>query len=207
MTSALRSKGALFILSSPSGAGKSSLARALTQSDNNLQLSISATTRLPRPDEIDGMHYHFYSLDKFNDLARNQKFIEYNTIYGNQYGTPKQAVIDILGQKQDVLFDVDTQGMVSIKVSNLAQVVSIFVLPPSLAELESRLQRRAQDTADVVARRLQMAKSEISLAPLYDYVIVNEKFDDALEQIQSIISAERHKKQYLDLLDSAIKSF
>lgn len=202
----LRSQGIVFIVSSPSGAGKSSLCGAVINADSRLQLSVSATTRLPRVGERDGHDYHFYSKAVFDEMVVNHEFIEHATIYGNHYGTPKAPVLNALQDNRDVLFDVDTQGMMEIRAANLAQTVSIFILPPSIKELASRLRSRAKDSEEAISRRLGLAEKEMKFASFYDYVVVNDDFYKALEAVQAIITAERYRRHGLDHLGSFIET-
>ncbi|CAK6508831.1 guanylate kinase [Rickettsia helvetica] len=186
------SKGLIIILSSPSGTGKSSLAKALLKIDNNLRLSISTTTRKPRLGEVEGINYYFKTGLEFEELVKQNKFLEYAKIYDNYYGTPKEYVEMLLNQGLDVLFDIDWQGARSIK-KNAADVVAIFVLPPSIEILEQRLRNRATDNEEAIKLRMQSAQNEISHANEYDYVITNDDFDRTLKKIHAIIVAEREK--------------
>ena len=186
------SEGLMIILSSPSGTGKSSLAESLLKIDNNLRLSISATTRKPRLGEVEGINYYFKSSLEFEELVKQNKFLEYAKIYDNYYGTPKEYVEMLLKQGLDVLFDIDWQGARSIK-KNAANVVAIFVLPPSIETLEQRLRNRATDNEAAIKLRMQSAQNEISHANDYDYVVTNDDFDRTLKKIHAIIVAEREK--------------
>ncbi|BBJ32221.1 guanylate kinase [Rickettsia asiatica] len=185
-------KGLIIILSSPSGTGKSSLAKALLKIDNNLRLSISTTTRKPRLGEVEGINYYFKTGLEFEELVKQNKFLEYAKIYDNYYGTPKEYVEMLLNQGLDVLFDIDWQGARSIK-KNAANVVAIFVLPPSIEILEQRLRNRATDNEEAIKLRMQSAQNEISHANEYDYVITNDDFDRTLKKIHAIIVVEREK--------------
>ncbi|HJD55308.1 MAG TPA: guanylate kinase [Rickettsia endosymbiont of Pyrocoelia pectoralis] len=190
--SANPNKGIIIILSSPSGAGKSSLTKGLLQMDNNLRLSVSATSRKPRPGEVDGVNYHFKSKLEFEELIKQDKFLEYARIYDNYYGTPKEYVETLLNQGLDVLFDIDWQGARAIK-QNATNIVSIFILPPSLEVLEQRLRNRATDSEESIKLRMESAQNEISHASEYDYVITNDDFNDTLQNIYKIIVDEREK--------------
>ncbi|MCC8417962.1 MAG: guanylate kinase [Rickettsia endosymbiont of Bryobia graminum] len=194
----IKDKGFVIILSSPSAAGKSSLAKALLNIDNNLRISISTTTRLPRPGEIDKVDYYFKTSDEFNELIKQKAFLEYANVYGNNYGTIKKTVTDYLNNNVDVLFDVDYQGMKSIK-EKLDNVITIFILPPSLNILKQRIKNRGQDNKETVELRMQYAVKEIEYAKHYDYIVVNDNFDAALKTIHSIITAERSKRLRIDL--------
>ncbi|AAU04209.1 guanylate kinase [Rickettsia typhi] len=185
-------KGLIIILSSPSGTGKSSLAKELLKIDNNLRLSISVTTRKPRLGEVDGINYYFKTDLEFKTLVKQNKFLEYAKIYNDYYGTPKEYVKMLLKQGLDVLFDIDWQGVRSIK-KNTNNVVTIFVLPPSLEILEQRLRNRATDNEETIKLRMQSAQHEISYANEYDYVVINDDFGQTLKKIHEIIVAERAK--------------
>ncbi|MFY9589179.1 guanylate kinase [Rickettsia endosymbiont of Halotydeus destructor] len=188
-------KGLIIILSSPSGAGKSSLTRALLQIDDNLRLSVSATTRSIRSKEVEGVSYYFKNKEEFKELIKQNMFLEYAEIYGNYYGTIKKDVDDLLNQGLDVLFDIDWQGARSIKQAT-SNVLTIFVLPPSLEVLEQRLRHRAADSEEVIKLRMQSAASEITHSSEYDYIVTNDDFDVTVKKIHSIIVAERAKRQY-----------
>ncbi len=185
----------MLVLSSPSGAGKSTIARFLLESDNNLTMSVSATTRLPRPGEVDGEHYYFVSREKFDDMVRNDEFLEHATVFGNSYGTPKAPVEAAMEEGRDVLFDVDWQGAQEIRQYAADDLVSVFVLPPSVEELENRLFNRAQDSEEVVRARMAKATLEMSHWEAYDYVIINAYVDDSVVNVQSILAAERLKRR------------
>lgn len=185
--------GKLYIVSAPSGAGKSSLIDALLNRfnlDDKLRLSISHTTRAPRPGEIDHVNYHFVSKAEFQAIIDRQGFYEYATVFDNFYGTSREIVEQWTQAGHDVLFDIDWQGARQLKRLN-PEATGIFILPPSLEELRSRLEKRAQDSEEVINKRMQKALSEISHFPEYDYVIVNDDFDQSLLQLRSIIVAGR----------------
>ncbi|XVN41628.1 MAG: guanylate kinase [Rickettsia endosymbiont of Argas persicus] len=188
-----KNKGLIIILSSPSGAGKSSLTKSLLEIDNNLRLSISATTRKPRPNEQDGISYYFKTKSEFEDLIKHDKFLEYAKIYENYYGTPKEYVENILNQGLDILFDIDWQGAKSIK-QNATNAVSIFILPPSLEVLEQRLRNRKTDNEEAIKLRMASAQAEIAHANDYDYIVTNDDFNETLHKIHSIIMEERKKR-------------
>ncbi|ADE30328.1 guanylate kinase [Rickettsia prowazekii] len=187
-----KNKGLIIILSSPSGTGKSSLAKELLKIDNNLRLSISVTTRKPRLGEVDGINYYFKSDREFKTLVKQNKFLEYAKIYNDYYGTPKEYVKMLLKQGFDVLFDIDWQGVRSIK-KNTNNVITIFILPPSIEILEQRLRNRATDNEETIKLRMQSAQNEISHANEYDYVVINDDFSQTLKKIHEIIVAERAK--------------
>jgi guanylate kinase len=193
----IRRRGLMLVLSSPSGAGKTTLARSLLEGDSNITLSVSATTRAKRPNETEGRDYFFVTSEKFDQMEANDEFYEHATVFDRRYGTPKQPVLSALGRGRDVLFDIDWQGTQQMKERAREDLVSIFVLPPSHDELERRLKTRAQDTDAVVAERMAKAASEISHWPEYDYVIVNADLERALAQVKSILEAERARRARL----------
>lgn len=187
--------GLLIILSSPSGAGKSTLARRLMEWDPSLRFSVSATTRKPRPGEVEGEHYYFRDREAFNTMVEAGNMLEHAEVFGNFYGTPREPVEQAMHAGRDTLFDVDWQGGQQIRASALgAHVVSIFVLPPSLAELERRLITRGQDAPEVIAGRMRKSRDEISHWAEYDYVIVNEDIDRSAEALKTILTAERLRR-------------
>lgn len=188
-------RGLLLILSSPSGAGKSTLARRLMEWDSTLRFSISATTRSPRPGEEDGREYYFKTRTAFEDMVAAGEMLEHAEVFGNFYGSPKGPVEAAMKDGRDTLFDIDWQGGQQIRNSALGRdVVSIFVLPPSIAELDRRLRARGQDSDEVIAGRMAKSQSEISHWAEYDYVIVNTDIDEAFERLITILQAERLKR-------------
>lgn len=195
MVPTLSRRGLLLILSSPSGAGKSTLARRLMQWDPTLRFSISATTRQPRPGEEDGREYYFHSRAAFEALVQADEMLEHAEVFGNFYGSPKAPVEAAMREGRDTLFDIDWQGGQQIRNSSLGRdVVSIFILPPSIAELESRLRARAQDSDAVIAGRMEKSRDEISHWAEYDYVIINRDIDSAFNELTAILQAERLKR-------------
>lgn len=187
--------GLMVILSSPSGAGKSTLAKRLMDWDAGLRFSVSATTRAPRPGEIDGEHYHFTTRDGFLRMVAEGQMLEHAEVFGNLYGSPRGPVEQAMLAGRDTLFDVDWQGGQQIRASALgAHVVSIFVLPPSLPELERRLRGRGQDSDAVIAGRMQKSRSEISHWAEYDYVLVNDDLDQTEARMRAILTAERLRR-------------
>ncbi len=205
MVLSIKHQGIAIILSSPSAAGKSSLARALLKIDNNLKLSVSATTRPPRPREVDKITYYFKTFDEFNKLIQQDALLEYTHIYGHYYGTPKDPINKFLSKNNDILFDIDWPGMESIK-KTLREVVTIFILPPNLDILKQRIQIRGQDSNEAIELRMQLAVQEIEYAKYYDYIVVNDNFEITLTTIHSIIIAERTKKTRLNL-DNFLSQF
>lgn len=186
-------RGLMLILSSPSGAGKTTLTRNL-KSENNLDLSISVTTRARRPSEIEGVHYRFIDRAAFDAMRQHNDLLEWAEVHGNGYGTPRKEVEASLAAGRDVLFDIDWQGTQQIVKKARADVVTIFILPPSMAELRSRLIRRAEDAPEVIAKRLENARGEIARWENYDYVIINDDLGAAYEAIKAILTAERLKR-------------
>ena len=187
--------GLLVVLSSPSGAGKSTLSRRLLQSDPDFELSVSATTRPPRPGEIEGKDYFFVSKQRFAGMVGDGGMLEHAEVFGNHYGTPRAPVERALFSGRDVLFDVDWQGAQQLRESPLGHsVIQIFILPPSIAALEARLNARAQDSAEVISGRMAKAKSEISHWAEYDYVLINDDLDLCYSQIETIVAAERLRR-------------
>jgi len=191
----LARRGLLIILSSPSGAGKSTLSRRVLEDDDQVVFSVSATTRSPRPGEVDGREYFFTSREEFESLVASGGMLEHAEVFGNFYGTPLAPVEAAISEGRDVLFDVDWQGGQQIRNSPLSEaVVSVFVLPPSVAELEARLLKRGQDSAEVVAGRMAQSRAEISHWAEYDYVLVNDDVDKAELDLRAIVQAERLKR-------------
>lgn len=184
-------RGVMLILSSPSGAGKTTLSRAMLKRDPNLAMSVSVTTRAMRPGEVDGKDYHFVSEEQFSHMTLNKELLEHAQVFDHFYGTPREPVEKALAAGKDILFDIDWQGTRQLKKTSGADMVSIFILPPSLEELERRLHSRAQDSEDVVRRRMEKAVSEISHWNEYYYVVVNRDVDETLEKVTSILEAER----------------
>lgn len=196
-------RGLLLILSSPSGAGKSTLARRLMDWDQTLRFSVSATTRLPRPGEAEGREYYFKSRAEFEAMVQAGQMLEHAEVFGNLYGSPRAPVEAAMLAGRDTLFDIDWQGGQQIRNSGLGRdVVSVFVLPPSIAELEQRLRGRAQDSEAVIAGRMDKSRDEISHWAEYDYVIVNRDLDAAFAELVTILSAERLRRdRQTDLAD------
>jgi guanylate kinase len=190
----IRRRGLMLVLSSPSGAGKTTISRRILERDGRLRLSVSVTTRPKRPGETDGVDYHFLAAAEFERMIARGALLEYAEVFGNRYGTPKAPVEDLLNQGLDVLFDIDWQGTQQLAEKKRADLVSVFVLPPSTAELERRLKTRAQDSEDEVARRMAKAADEMSHWAEYDYVIVNRRLDESIAGVEAILTAERLKR-------------
>ena len=188
-----RRRGVLLALSSPSGAGKTTLSKRLLSQNPDVILSVSATTRQPRPGEVDGQDYHFLSVEDFKDKIEAGEFFEWAEVFGRYYGTPKSPVMEAVEEGRDVVFDIDWQGAQALAEQAPEDTVRIFILPPSLELLEDRLRKRGQDTPDVIKGRMERAKDEISHWHEYDYVIVNDDFARALEKLNQILHAERLK--------------
>jgi guanylate kinase len=185
-------KGNLFVISSPSGAGKSSLIGALLEKHQDMKVSVSHTTRAPRPGESDGIHYHFTSVDEFKSVIADNGFFEWAEVFGNYYGTSKQAIEEQLAQGIDVFLDIDWQGARQMR-ELVPEIITIFILPPSRQELESRLNKRGQDSAEVIAKRMNEAVSEMSHYNEYDYVLINDDFQQTLTNFEHIVLGQRQR--------------
>ena len=185
-------RGLMLVLSSPSGAGKTTMTKRLLANDPQISLSVSATTRAPRTGEIDGQDYHFVSQDKFDAMVATGQFLEWATVFGNRYGTPRAPVEQALFEGRDILFDIDWQGTQQLRQSHSAgDLASVFLLPPSLDALESRLRSRASDSEEVITQRMSRAADEVSHWAEYDYVLVNDDLVQCLHEIRCILTAER----------------
>jgi guanylate kinase len=193
--SEIRRRGLMLVLSSPSGAGKTTLSRNLLDTDPLITMSVSITTRPRRSNEIEGRDYSFVTKQRFDELVRANELLEYAEVFGNHYGTPSKAVRDALIAGRDILFDIDWQGTQQLKLQAREDVASIFILPPSHEELERRLRARAQDSEETVRARMAQAANEISHWPEYDYVIVNDDLDRAKLKVEAILEAERNRLQ------------
>jgi guanylate kinase len=198
-------RGLMFVLSSPSGAGKTTLSRLLIQRIPGLKMSVSATTRAMRPGEVDGRDYHFIDQLKFEEMARRNELLEWATVFDNRYGTPRAPVEAALSTGQDVLFDIDWQGTQQLREKARADVVSVFILPPSAADLEMRLHSRAQDSDEVILGRMNRASHEMSHWAEYDYIVINRDIDEAFVEVQSILKAERLKRERLTGLTTFVR--
>jgi guanylate kinase len=188
-------RGLMLVLSSPSGAGKTTLSRMLLKADRHVELSVSVTTRPQRPGEIDGRDYHFIDMVRFESMVKSGKLLEWAEVFGHRYGTPRLPVEKALRAGRDVLFDIDWQGTQQLREKARDDLVSVFILPPSVKELRRRLERRAQDARAIIAGRMGKAAGEMSHWPEYDYVIVNRDKKDAFAEVRAILAAERLKRE------------
>jgi guanylate kinase len=188
-------RGLMLVLSSPSGAGKTTLSRMLLKADRNVKLSVSVTTRPKRRGEVDGRDYHFIERARFDAMVKAGDLLEYAEVFGNYYGTPRLAVDNALATGHDVLFDIDWQGTQQLREKARDDLVSVFILPPSGKELERRLKTRAQDSKPVIGSRMAKAAGEMSHWPEYDYVVVNRDIDEAFAEVRAILGAERRKRE------------
>ena len=199
-------RGLMVVLSSPSGAGKTTLTRKLLASHNDMSMSVSATTRRPRSGEVDGHDYYFVDKDKFSAMIDNEDFLEHAKVFDNFYGTPRAPVEEALMEGRDVIFDIDWQGAQQLEQAAVDDLVKIFILPPDMRALEARLRTRAQDSDDVIAKRMSKSEAEISHWSEYDYIIVNENIDTALAELEAIVIAERMKRRRQTWLGPFIKT-
>lgn len=187
-------RGLLLVLSSPSGAGKSTLSRLLLEKDDEITMSVSATTRLPRKGEADGEDYYFSTVEEFENLVKEEGFLEYAEVFGNYYGTPAAPVEAAMKEGIDILFDVDWQGTQQLSQKMKDDLVRVFILPPNKGELLNRLNKRGQDSKEVIASRMEKASDEISHWAEYDYIIINDNLQKAEQELCAILSAERLKR-------------
>jgi guanylate kinase len=201
----LNRRGIMVVLSSPSGAGKTTLTKQILNTSKNILMSVSATTRQPRPGEVDGEDYIFLSKSKFSEMIDNDEFLEYAKVFDNFYGTPRAPVEDALAGGFDIVFDIDWQGAQQLTQAAANDLVKIFILPPNVQELENRLRSRAQDSDDVIARRMSKSENEISHWAEYDYIIINEDITEAIEELNTIVNAERMKRLRQPWLGSFVK--
>jgi guanylate kinase len=199
-------RGILFIVSSPSGAGKSTIARKLLASEPGLEMSVSATTRDPRPGEVDGKDYHFVTIERFREMVAANDFLEWAHVFGHRYGTPKGPVEQALSEGRDVLFDIDWQGAQQLYQQAGGDVVRVFIFPPSMEELERRLRGRRTDSDEVITARMARAAGEISHWDGYDYVLVNDDADACFSKVQTILGAERLKRSRQTRLIGFVRS-
>ena len=191
----MKRRGLMLVLSSPSGAGKTTLSRRLLESDSGITLSVSATTRPKRPAEVHGRDYYFVSQAEFDAMVKRGEFLEHASVFGNSYGTPRAPVEKALAEGRDVLFDIDWQGTQQVREKAREDLVSVFILPPSREALRSRLRTRAQDTAKVISQRMAKANGEMSHWREYEYVIINSELSDALTNLKSVLFAERIRRE------------
>ena len=199
-------RGLMLVLSSPSGAGKTTLSRLLLERDPAIDLSISVTTRPPRPGEVDGRDYHFIDRARFDAMIKRGELLEWAQVFGNGYGTPRVPVEKALAAGRDVLFDIDWQGTQQLREKGRDDLVSVFVLPPSIPDLEQRLRTRAQDSPDVIRSRMAKAADEMSHWAEYDYVIINRRVADGFEDVRAILGAERLKRERQPGLSAFVRS-
>lgn len=197
----------MLVMSSPSGAGKTSLSRRLLDVEDDLSLSVSVTTRPARPGEIDGTHYHFIDQERFAAMADGGELLEHAHVYGHRYGTPRKAVEAALSQGQDVLFDIDWQGAQQLREAAADDMVGVFILPPDRAELARRLRTRAQDTDEVVAFRMTQVAADVTHWAEYDYVLINSQFEPSLAALRAILTAERLKRRRQPGLTEFVRRF
>ena len=188
-------RGLMIVLSSPSGAGKTTLTRRLLAQEPNMAMSVSVTTRAPRPGERDGVDYYFITKDKFSQLEADDQLLEHARVFDNYYGTPREPVEDALADGKDIVFDIDWQGAQQLTEAAADDLVKIFILPPNMRELEQRLRSRAQDSDEVIAKRMSKSEAEISHWAEYDYVLVNEDVDQALSELLAIVRSERMRRR------------
>ena len=191
----LHRRGLMFILSSPSGAGKTTISRKILEADDEIRLSVSVTTRPMRPGEVDGVHYYFVDDAKFDAMIEEDDFYEWAPVFGYRYGTPKGLIRNALKDGQDFMFDIDWQGTQQLYQKDQQDVVRVFILPPSIDELRRRLEARAQDSEHVIDSRMERARAEISHWDAYDYVVINDDVDACFAKVREILSAERMKRQ------------
>lgn len=203
----LKRRGVMLALSSPSGAGKTTISRRLMDVDSGIDVSISATTRQKREGEEDGVHYHFVDHGTFKAMEKRGEFLETAHVFEHMYGTPKAPVEEALDKGQDVLFDIDWQGTQELSSVAPDDLVSVFILPPSLAELKDRLEKRAQNSAEEISYRMSRAMDEVSHYDEYHYVIINYDIDDSLKRVQCILEAERMKRRRISGLSGFVKGF
>ncbi len=199
-------RGLMLVLSSPSGAGKTTLSRMLLKADRNVVLSVSVTTRPRRQGEVDGRDYHFIDLSRFESLVKAAELLEWAEVFGHRYGTPRRPVDKALQAGRDVLFDIDWQGTQQLREKARDDLVSVFILPPSVKELEQRLRRRAQDSRAIIGARMAKAAGEMSHWPEYDYVIVNRDLREAFAEVRAILAAERLKRERQIGLSAFVRS-
>ena len=202
-----RRRGLMLVMSSPSGAGKTSISRRVLELEPELELSISVTTRPQRPGETDGVHYRFIDQARFDRMTAGGELLEHARVYGHSYGTPKAAVERALAGGQDVLFDIDWQGAQQLRAAASEDMVGVFILPPTMPELERRLRRRAQDPDDIVRFRLAQVASDVTHWPEYDYVLVNKEFEASVTAVRAILAAERLRRKRQPAMTEFVEQF
>ncbi len=205
MENSLQRRGLMFVLSSPSGAGKTTITRALLNNNPDLEISISATTRPRRPGEVDGQDYYFVDIPQFNAMVDNGEMLEHAKVFNNYYGTPRQPVEEAMARGHDVIFDIDWQGTQQLREIARDHLVTVFILPPSAKELERRLRTRAQDTEETIRHRMEKASDEMTHYSEYDYVLINNNVELAITQAQLILDAERLKRHRLAGLSDFVR--
>lgn len=205
MDTPLQRRGLMFVLSSPSGAGKTTITRALLQNNTDLEISISATTRQRRPGEVDGQDYYFVDIPQFNAMVENGEMLEHAKVFSNYYGTPRQPVEEALARGNDVIFDIDWQGTQQLREIARDDLVTVFILPPNSKELERRLRARAQDAEETIRHRMEKASDEMTHYSEYDYVLINNNVELAIHQAQLILDAERLKRHRLAGLSDFVR--
>jgi guanylate kinase len=198
-------RGVMLVIASPSGAGKSSISRSLFGQDPNIRLSVSVTTRARRTDEVDGTHYYFVDVPTFNDMKANGELLEWAQVHDNFYGTPRAKVEEQLAAGNDILFDIDYQGTLQLYEKSRKDMVTVFILPPTIRELRARLERRAQDSAGTIEKRLRNAKIEMQHYGEYDYIIINKDLEASTQKVRSILAAARLERERLMNLDTFVK--
>jgi guanylate kinase len=198
-------RGVMLVLASPSGAGKSSITRTLFGQDPHIGLSVSVTTRARRTDEVDGKHYHFIDVSSFERMRDNDELLEWARVHDNYYGTPRAKVEEQLSAGNDILFDIDYQGTLQLYEKCRSDMVTVFILPPSIQELRARLERRAQDSKGTIEKRLRNARLEMEHFDEYDYVIVNEDLEDSTQKVRSILAAARLRRERISGLESFVR--
>src|SRR5690606_18027560 len=194
LNATIRRRGLMLVLSSPSGAGKSTIARSLLEEDKGFELSVSVTTRARRGSEIDGHHYHFRTKREFENMREDDELLEWAEVHGNYYATPRAPAEEALSEGRDMLFDIDWQGAEQLREKMRGDVVSIFILPPTMRELKERLRHREEDSYEVIAARIENARAEIAHWIEYDYVVINDDLDAAFAKVKSIVVAERQRR-------------
>jgi len=201
-----RRRGMMIVLSSPSGAGKTTLTRRLLADNPHMSMSVSATTRAPRSGEVEGQDYYFVNKDRFETMRGSGEFLEHAKVFDNYYGTPRGPVDEALAQGRDIIFDIDWQGAQQLTQAAADDLVRIFILPPDMTQLEERLRSRAQDSDDVIAKRMAKSESEISHWAEYDYVVLNDELEPALDELRTILAAERSRRKRQLWLQPFIKA-